>query len=168
MSQTKVFSPQTQEFDAKMMKIALKLARLSEKKGEVPIGSVLVDENGQILAQSTNLRETKSTVLGHSELVTLHRANQKINSWRLINCTLYVTLEPCVMCAAALVQSRIKRVVFAARDPKGGALVSLMSLGSDGRLNHQFEISEGLFADESSQMLKNFFRKKRQNKIKSK
>jgi tRNA(adenine34) deaminase len=156
--------PETQIIDAKMMKKALRLATLSEKKGEVPIGAIITDENGQILAQSTNLRETHCTVLGHAELVAIHRANKKRKSWRLNGCTLYVTLEPCMMCAAALVQSRIARVVFATSDPKGGGLGSLCDLSNDKRLNHQFEVSRGLMAEESSLMLKSFFRKKRLKK----
>lgn len=151
----------TQDFDAKMMKKALELAIKSEKKGEVPIGAVIVDRNGQILAQSTNLRETKCTVLGHAELVTIHRANQKLKSWRLNGCTLYVTLEPCLMCAAALVQSRISRVVFAATDPKGGGLGSLQNLSKDARLNHQFQVDHGLMSEESSLLLKKFFKMRR-------
>ena len=152
---------ETQDFDAKMMKKAIDLAVKSEKKGEVPIGAVLVNEKGQILAQSTNLRETKCTVLGHAELVVIHRANQKQKSWRLNGCTLYVTLEPCLMCAAALVQARISRVVFGATDPKGGGLGSLQDLSKDLRLNHQFQVDRGLMSTESSQLLKNFFKIKR-------
>ncbi len=165
MEQTMSDAQRTQDFDAKMMKKALSLAVRSENKGEVPIGAVLVDENGQILAQSTNLRETKCTILGHAELVVIHRANQKRRSWRLNGCTLYVTLEPCLMCAAALVQSRISRVVYATKDPKGGGLGSLQDLSCDERLNHQFEVSSGLMAEEASQMLKKFFKSKRKKSI---
>lgn len=166
MKQTMSFQTITQEFDAKMMRLALRLAQLSEKKGEVPIGAVLVNKNGEILAKSTNLRETKCTVLGHAELVVLHKANRLRKSWRLNDCTLYVTLEPCLMCAAALVQSRIHRVVFAAHDPKGGALGSLMNLSCHPKLNHNFQLDQGLYAKESSDLLKNFFQKKRKSKIK--
>lgn len=158
--------PETQIIDAKMMKKALRLAALSEKKGEVPIGAIIVDKNGQILAQATNLRESKCIVLGHAELVAIHRANQKRNSWRLNGCTLYVTLEPCLMCAAALVQTRIQRVVFAANDPKGGGLGSLCDLSKDQRLNHNFEVTSGVMAEESSLMLKKFFKSKRIKKSK--
>ncbi len=151
----------TQEFDDKMMILALKLAKKSEAIGEVPIGAIITAANGQILAQATNLRETRCTVLGHAELVAIHRANQKLQSWRLNDCTMYVTLEPCFMCAAALVQSRISRVVFATRDPKGGALGSLQNLSNDPRFNHQFNVESGLMADDASLILKNFFKKKR-------
>lgn len=166
MKQTMSFQTRTQEFDAKMMKLALRLAQLSEKKGEVPIGAVLVDKNGDILAKSTNIRESSCTVLGHAELVVLHRANKMRKSWRLNDCTLYVTLEPCVMCAAALVQARIERVVYATPDPKGGALGSLMNLSNHPKLNHHFQLDHGLYAKESSDLLKNFFQKKRKSKIK--
>lgn len=143
---------QTQEiganFDTKMMKKALDLARKSESIGEVPIGAVITDKNGKIIAQSTNLRETKCTVLGHAELAAVHRACKALGSWRLSDCTMYVTLEPCFMCAGALVQSRIGRVVFGTRDPKGGALVTYATLGNDPRLNHQFQITEGILKEE--------------------
>lgn len=159
---------QTQEiganFDVKMMKRALDLARKSESIGEVPIGAVITDKNGKIIAQSTNLRETKCTVLGHAELAAVHRACKALGSWRLTDCTMYVTLEPCFMCAGALVQSRIGRVVFGTRDPKGGALVTMATLGNDSRLNHQFEITEGILSDECGNILKNFFKKKRAEK----
>lgn len=163
-----IFKNQTQRndanFDIKMMKKALDLARKSQSKGEVPIGALILDKSNKIIAKSTNLRETLCTVLGHAEIVCLHRACKKQNSWRLTDCTLYVTLEPCFMCAGALVQSRIKRVVFGARDPKGGALISLAQIGNEPRLNHQFEITEGVLEKECSQILKDFFKQKRKLK----
>ncbi|MFN3696697.1 MAG: tRNA adenosine(34) deaminase TadA [Pseudobdellovibrio sp.] len=152
------------EIDKKFMKRALKIAKLAETKGEIPIGAVLVDKNDQIISQAHNIRELQNSVIGHAEIVALHKAGQKQQSWRLTDCTLYVTLEPCFMCAGALVQSRIKRVVFAAHDPKGGALGSLANLAEDKRLNHRFSVQSGLFAEESSQLLKKFFKMKRQKK----
>lgn len=146
------------------MKQALELAQRSEALGEVPIGALVVDENGKIIAKTTNLREKNLTVLGHAELVALHRACKKKKSWRLTDCTLYVTLEPCFMCAGALVQSRIKRVVFGAYDPKGGALGTLANLNADMRLNHQFDVTGGVRAHECGQLLKDFFKKKRSAK----
>lgn len=146
------------------MKMALKLAINSEKNGEVPIGALIVDENGEILAKATNKREQLTSVLGHAELVVLHRACKKKKSWRLTGCTLYVTLEPCFMCAGALVQSRIHRVVYGALDPKGGALGSLATLQNHEKLNHRFEVTSGICAHECSDLLKNFFRKKRMTK----
>lgn len=150
--------------DLKFMKLALRLAQQSEEKGEVPIGAIVVGKNGEILSKATNLRESVHSVLGHAELVAIHRANQKLKSWRLIDCTLYVTLEPCLMCAAALVQSRISRVVFGTQDPKGGGLGSLMNLSNDPRLNHRFEIHSGVLQTECSEQLKTFFKKKRNSK----
>ncbi len=159
---------QTQEiganFDDKMMKRALDLARKSESMGEVPIGAVITDKNGKIIASSTNLRETKCTVLGHAEMSAIHRACKVLGSWRLTDCTMYVTLEPCFMCAGALVQSRISRVVFGTRDPKGGALISLANLGKDPRLNHQFEMTESILSEDCGKILKNFFKKKREKR----
>lgn len=154
------------EKDMEIMKAALNLARKASLSGEVPVAALVVNELGQVISQAINIREKKQTVLGHAELVAIHRASQKLKSWRLINCTLYVTLEPCFMCASALVQARIKRVVFATHDPKGGALGSLENFSKDKRLNHQFEVQAGLFADESSLLLKNFF-KQRRKKINS-
>ncbi|MBC7466555.1 MAG: nucleoside deaminase [Bdellovibrio sp.] len=150
--------------DLDFMEMAIDLAKTSEQKGEVPIGALIVDEAGKVIAKATNLRETNLTVLGHAELVAIHRACKKLKSWRLTNCTLYVTLEPCHMCAGALVQSRIKRVVFGAFDPKGGALGTLNNLAEDKRLNHQFEAKGGIKQEECSHLLKTFFKKKRASK----
>ncbi len=156
--QTQLFDA---NFDLKMMKKALSLAKRSELKGEVPIGALITDKNGQIIASATNSRETLCTVLGHAEMLALHRACKTKRSWRLIDCTLYVTLEPCFMCAGALVQSRISRVVYGAVDPKGGALVSLAQMGEDVRLNHRFVVRGGVLANECGGLLKDFFKKKR-------
>ena len=147
--------------DVKFMRLAIRQAKISEKIGEVPIGALIVDKNGKILAKATNLREKQNTTLGHAELVAIHRACKKLDSWRLAGCTLYVTLEPCFMCAGALQQSRIARVVFAAADPKGGALETLAQLGNDPRLNHRFAVTGGVLAAECGLLLSDFFRKKR-------
>lgn len=152
---------QSDALDDHFMKQAIHLALAGETAGEVPIGALVTDENGQILATATNLREQINTVLGHAELIALHRACKKRKSWRLTGCTLYVTLEPCFMCAGALVQSRISRVVFGAYDPKGGALGSLTDLSIDQRLNHNFSVRGGVQAHECGLLLKEFFRKKR-------
>ncbi|MEK6628855.1 MAG: nucleoside deaminase [Bdellovibrionota bacterium] len=150
--------------DEKFMLLALKLAKQGEKIGEVPVGAIIVDKAGRIIAKATNVREKQKTTLGHAELVAIHRACKKLNSWRLSGCSLYVTLEPCFMCAGALVQSRISRVVFGAHDPKGGALKSLSQLGNDSRLNHQFDLTSGVLAKDCSLLLKEFFKKKRKLK----
>lgn len=147
--------------DLNFMTLAYNLAKKAEAEGEVPIGAVIVDGNGKIIAQAANKRETLNTVLGHAELVALHRACKKKNSWRLIDCTLYVTLEPCFMCAGALVQARIKRVVFATHDPKAGAMGSIDDLSKHAKLNHKFIAESGLLQNECSHLLKDFFKKKR-------
>lgn len=147
--------------DLDFMTKAIALARKSESLGEVPIGALIVDSNGHILSKATNLRENLTSVLGHAEIIALHRACKKRKSWRLNDCTLYVTLEPCFMCAGALIQSRIARVVFGAQDPKGGALGSLANFAEDQRLNHNFIVTAGVKAEECSALLKNFFNTKR-------
>lgn len=152
------------QIDEFFMKKALQLARKAELKGEVPVGALIVDHKKKIISIATNMRETDKSALGHAELVAIHRACKKLNTWRLLDCTLYVTLEPCFMCAGALVQSRISRVVYGSHDPKGGALESLAQLASHPKLNHKFEVKSGILADESSKLLKNFFRKKRQKR----
>lgn len=157
---TDTFSQKDHDF----MALAYKLAQKAKFKGEIPIGALIVDEAGTVLAKAINVRETKNTALGHAELVAIHRACQKKKSWRLTDCTLYVTLEPCFMCAGALSQSRIKRVVYATPDPKGGALGSLADLSTDQRLNHRFTTEQGLMLTECSHILKEFFKDKRAQK----
>jgi tRNA(adenine34) deaminase len=147
--------------DAQWMAMAVKLARQAESLGEVPIGAVLV-RDGQILATGFNERETLNAALGHAECLAIHRANKKLGAWRLTNSTLYVTLEPCLMCAGAILQARISRVVFGAHDPKAGAVESLFSVLNDARLNHRTEFTSGVLGRECGGMLTDFFRKKRQ------
>jgi tRNA(adenine34) deaminase len=154
--------------DLRFMRLALKLARLSEARGDVPVGAVVVDKSGNIVAKGLNLREQKQTCLGHAEMQALHLACRKRQSWRLSDCTLYVTLEPCFMCSGALLQARIGRVVFAARDPKGGALLSLAQLNQHRQLNHRFPVTEGVCEADSREILQSFFKRRRQeNKKKS-
>lgn len=124
---------------------------------EVPIGAVIVHQN-QIIAAGHNVRETSQLALSHAELIAIQAANKKVKNWRLEDCTLYVTLEPCQMCAGALVQSRIKRVVFGAFDPKAGCAGTLMNLLDDPRFNHQVELTSGVLEKECSELLKAFFR----------
>lgn len=141
------------------MKRALELAKAAELHGEVPVGAVVVHE-GKIIAEGFNHRETEQDPLGHAELTAIRAAAEKLNSWRLTECELFVTLEPCLMCLGACQQSRVKRVVYGARDPKGGAISLEYSFHQDDRLNHRFE-AQYLETPECSQILKNFFSKLR-------
>jgi len=145
------------------MNKALNLAHKAAARDEVPVGAVIV-KDGELLALGSNRREQWNSPLGHAELIALQRASQKLQSWRLQGCTLYVTLEPCVICAGAVVLSRIDRVIYGSSDVKGGALESLFQLGSDARLNHRFECISGVLQSESSELLKSFFQKKRKEK----
>ncbi len=143
------------------MNFCLRLAKKAAKLGEIPVGACLVDEKGELISSAYNLRETLQTPLGHAELLALHKAAKKKQNWRLENTTLYVTLEPCIMCMGVLLQSRVPRVVYGTKDPKGGAAHSLYELGQDPRLNHRLEISGGVLENECSQILKSFFKKLR-------
>lgn len=148
------------EQDEYWMRQALGLAEKAASRDEVPVGAILV-QDGKILASGYNLRETLHTPLGHAEMLSLQRASKKLGAWRLVNTTLYVTLEPCLMCAGAIIQARVPRLVYGTRDPKGGAVHSLYQVCQDSRLNHQLEITEGVLAEKCSQILKDFFKKKR-------
>lgn len=148
------------EFDEKWMRLALQEAEKAKLIQEVPIGCVLVKDN-RIIAKGHNLKETLPSPIGHAEILAIHKAAKKLKSWRLLNCTLYVTLEPCVMCAGALIQSRITRIVYGAGDPKGGGISSLYQIGSDSKLNHSFQVTAGVLASECSEIISNFFKEKR-------
>lgn len=142
------------------MALALKLARKAVKKDEVPVGAIIVHK-GRIIAKACNLRETKRSPLAHAELVAIAKAAGRLGGWRLSGCTLYVTLEPCPMCAGAIVNARIDEVVFGAYDPKAGACGSLYNL-LEGRLNHTPRVIGGVLAEESSSILKSYFKGKRE------
>lgn len=150
--------------DDKYMRMALKWARKAETVDEVPIGAVLVAPDGQVVSHGYNRRETWKTPLGHAELIAVHRAAKKLGAWRLLDLTLYVTLEPCTMCAGALVQARVGRIVYGARDPKAGAVHSLYEICNDERLNHQIPITAGVLEKECGDILSEFFRRKRREK----
>jgi len=143
------------------MRAALGEARRAAALGEVPVGAVLVRE-GHVIARGHNRRELDDDPLAHAELMAIRGAARGVGSWRLEECTLYVTLEPCPMCAGAIVLARIPLVVFGVRDPKAGAAGSLMNLLQDERLNHRTEIVEGVLADECGAILKEFFQDLRQ------
>lgn len=145
------------------MKLAIKEAKKAETIGEVPIGAVIVYE-GKVIGTGYNVRETTQKAGTHAELLAIERANEHIGSWRLEDCTLYVTLEPCPMCAGAIVQSRIPRVVFGAFDPKAGCVGTLMNLLEETRFNHQAAVTPGVLEEECSALLTNFFAHLRKRK----
>lgn len=146
--------------DEIFMKEALKEAAKARKKDEVPIGAIIV-HNNKIIAKGHNLRETKNDALGHAEIIAIRKANKKLKSWRLVDCTIYVTVEPCSMCAGAILQSRIGRIVYGTEDIKGGALGSSYNLFEQKNINHIPKIESGVLKEECSQIIKEFFKKKR-------
>ena len=146
--------------DRHYMGLALRLARDAFERGEVPVGAVLVVE-GKISGWGSNCRMAGNDILGHAEIVSLRTASETLENWRLKRSTLYVTLEPCIMCTGALLQARVDRVVFGCRDPKAGAMRSLYALGEDPRLPHRIKIDEGLMAEESATLLREFFDRRR-------
>jgi tRNA(adenine34) deaminase len=147
------------------MLLALAEADSAAKHGDVPIGAVVVSREGVVLAREHNRRELDSDPTAHAELLALREATRHLSGWRLEGATMYVTLEPCAMCAGALVNARIARLVYGATDPKAGAVVSLFNIGSDARLNHRFEIQGGVLADEGARRLSDFFAARRREKI---
>jgi len=143
------------------MKRAIELARIGEGKGDVPIAALVVDAEGNIISEAYNEREIHKDPTSHAEVVAIRRASEKLGMWRLVGCTLVVTLEPCVMCSGALSLSRVDRVVYGASDPKAGAMGSIYNIHLDRRLNHVIELVSGVCLDECRDMLLNFFRSKR-------
>ncbi len=143
------------------MKIAISEAEKAGGKAEVPIGAVLVSQNGEILATTHNQAISLHDPSAHAEILALRKAAQKTKNYRLLNTTLYVTIEPCVMCMGAVVHARISTLVFGARDPKWGGAGSLYNLANDHRLNHIVEIIEGICEDECRALMQEFFRLKR-------
>lgn len=154
------------------MGLALEEARKAAALGEVPVGAVVVHEpydratrkavgDPQVVSRAYNLRETIKDASAHAELLAMRAAMGKLDAWRLSDCTVYVTLEPCLMCAGLMQQARVAACVFGAYDPKGGALGSLYDLHDDDRLNHSFEVVGGVMEDECSRVLKDFFAERR-------
>ena len=139
------------------MLLALGQAREASRINEVPVGAVIVSGGQQILSQAHNLRESTQNPVAHAEILAIEAACKKTGSWRLPDATIYITLEPCVMCMGAVVNSRIKRVVFGATDPKAGAVVSNFGIGLDDTLNHRPEITRSVLEEECSLILKEFF-----------
>lgn len=146
--------------DNYFMQIALEEANKAFRCDEVPIGAVLVQE-GRLLAQAHNAPVTRKDPSAHAEILVLREAGEKTGNYRLTGAELFVTLEPCVMCAGAILQARLSRVVFGARDPKAGAVVSLYQILNDKRLNHQLEVTEGVLKEECGEILSRFFKEKR-------
>ena len=142
------------------MKEALKEARKAYKKDEVPVGAVIV-KDGEIIAREHNVKEQKKDTTKHAEIIAIQKASKKLESWRLENCTMYVTLEPCTMCAAAISFARIKHLYFGATDEKGGAVISGVKFFDAPTCHHRPQIEHGILATESSQLLQDFFKKKR-------
>lgn len=146
--------------DEQYMEIALELAREAFRQGEVPVGAVLV-RGEEILARSYNCREALQDATAHAEILALREAGARLGSWRLLGTTLYVTLEPCPMCAGALVQARVSRLVFGTRDPKGGAAGTLYNIPGDSRLNHRLTVKEGVLQEKCAALLQEFFQARR-------
>lgn len=145
------------------MALALEEARAAAAEGEVPIGAVVVCE-GAVVARAHNRRENEKDPTAHAELIAIREAARRLGRWRLSDCTVYVTLEPCPMCAGAMHQARIERLVYGAVDPKAGAVGTLYDLSNDERLNHRFSVTSGVLADESAAILREFFGRLRQDR----
>ncbi len=149
-----------QQNDQTYMMLALDEARLAAAEGEVPIGAVVVCE-GEVVARAHNRRELDHDPSAHAEFAAMVQASQALERWRLTGCTVYVTLEPCLMCAGLMVNARIDRCVYGAPDPKGGALGTLYDVSHDVRLNHEFEVTAGVCQEECAEVLRSFFRERR-------
>ena len=149
--------------EEKFMKAAIREARKAEKLEEVPIGCVIVYE-GKIIARGYNRRNTDKNTLAHAELVAIKKASKKLGDWRLEGCTLYVTLEPCQMCAGAIVQARMDKVVIGSMNPKAGCAGSVLNLLQISTFNHQVELEKGVLEEECSTMLSSFFKNLREKK----
>ena len=149
--------------EERYMKEAIRQAKKAEAVGDVPIGCVIVFED-KIIARAYNQRNKKKTTLAHAELLAIQKASKKLGDWRLEECTMYITLEPCQMCAGAIVQARIPKVVIGAMNPKAGCAGSVLNILQVDKFNHQVEIEQGVLKEECSQMLSDFFRQLRKKK----
>ena len=147
----------------RFMREAIKEAKKAELLDEVPIGCVIVKDN-KIISRGYNIRESKQNPAGHAEMVAINKASKKLKNWRLEDCELYVTLEPCIMCSGAIIQSRIKTVFFGAYDPKGGAFGSSINVLEATNINHHPEVIGGVLQEECSKLLTNYFKSKRDKK----
>lgn len=147
----------------KFMKQALKEAKKAYEKLEVPVGAVIV-KDGKIIAKAHNLKETKTDTTKHAEILAIQKASKKLESWRLLDCEMYITLEPCSMCAGAIINSRIKKVYIGALDEKTGAAGSVLNLFEDYKFNHKVEVEKGVMQKECENILKDFFKMLRKHK----
>jgi len=156
-----VVTPVATGEDGRWMAVALAEAEVAFQAGEVPVGAVVV-RDGELLSRAHNLRQSRQDPTAHAELIALQRASQAAGSWRLTGATIYVTLEPCPMCAGGIVLARVARLVYGAADPKAGAVETLYNIVQDPRLNHQVEVVSGVYGDEAAQLLRRFFQIRRQ------
>ena len=153
-------SDQQREVDSRWMALALREAKMAALRGEVPVGALIVADE-TVIASNGNLKELAGNPLGHAEIRVIEEAARRLGRWRLLGCTLYVTLEPCVMCAGAIVHSRLDRVVYGAADKKAGAVESLYQILSDARLNHRPIVTAGIQAEACGKILSEFFSSRR-------
>ena len=144
----------------RFMKEAIKEAKKAELIDEVPIGCVIVKDD-KIVARGHNVRETKKTPLGHAEIVAIDKASKKLNKWRLDDCDIYITVEPCIMCSGAIIQSRIRHIYYGARDLKGGAIESSINVLEAKNINHHPEVTSGILEEECSNIISQYFKRKR-------
>jgi tRNA(adenine34) deaminase len=149
--------------DESYMRVALDEARAAAAAGEIPVGAIVV-ANDAVLARAHNLREERQSALAHAEILAIETASARLKSWRLEECTIYVTLEPCIMCVGAILQARIARLVFGCLDPKAGAVESLYRLCEDTRLNHRLPVTGGILTEDCSRILSDFFSDLRKGK----
>ncbi len=149
--------------DKYFMNLALEEAKKARDLGEVPIGAIIV-KNEKIIAKGYNKREMLKNPLAHAEVIAINRASENLDSWRLLNCTMYITIEPCIMCAGAIVNSRIERLVIGATDPKMGACGSVVDLVTNEKFNHRVDLVHGILKEECSKIMKGFFKELRNKK----
>ncbi len=149
------------EKEIRFMREAIKEAKKAELIDEVPIGCVIVKDD-KVIARGHNVRETKKTPLGHAEIIAIDKASKKLGAWRLQDCDIYITLEPCIMCAGAIIQSRIRHVYYGAKDPKGGAIESSINVLEAKNINHHPEITSGILEEECSNIISQYFKRKRE------